>query len=184
MFVQFGEFTADTVNTHGFIGAVGTFNEATVRQATVGVSITHTPVETTVIKVVPACELGVVSGTAGVVILHVVDVVRLCVETCTFRVAVFGYLVEDILELIAMVAVAWLEGEVQQGTEADIIAVLVVRCFPQIDVFVIVGIIRAIERVFHIEISLIGVAVIHSSQHTDGTSAFGFPLAVVCHIQF
>ena len=73
MFVQFGEFTADTVNTHGFIGAVGTFNEATVRQVTVGVSITHTPVKTTVVKVVPACELGVVSGTAGVVILHVVD---------------------------------------------------------------------------------------------------------------
>lgn len=50
MLVQFGELTADTIDTHGFVCTVGTLDEAAVGQITVGIRITDAPVELIGIK--------------------------------------------------------------------------------------------------------------------------------------
>ena len=129
MLVQFGELTADTIDTHGFVCTVGTLDEAAVGQITVGIRITDAPVELIGIKRMFAGKLRVVCSAAGIVVFHIIDIIGLGVESGTFRIAVFGYLIENVLKFITVTAVSRLKGEIQHSAQTHIITVLVICCF-------------------------------------------------------
>ena len=184
MLVQFGELTADTIDTHGFVCTVGTLDEAAVGQITVGIRITDAPVELIGIKRMFAGKLRVVCSTAGIVVFHIIDIIGLGVESGTFRIAVFGYLIENVLKFITVTAVSRLKGEIQHSAQTHIITVLVICCFAQEYGFVIGCIVRTVKVIPHIQIRFISITVIYGCQHTIGTSALGFPFMVVRQIYF
>lgn len=97
---------------------------------------------------------------------------------------VFSNLVEDILKFIVMVAVRRLKREVEHGVQTYVIAVLIIRSFPQRDGFVVRDVVQTVEGILHIQIGLIAIAVVGGCQQTIRTSAFRLPPAVIRHIEF
>ena len=82
-----------------------------------------------------------------------------------------------------MVGAPGLEGEVEQGTQTDIIAILIICGLTHEDLLVVGGVVWAVERVLHVEISFVGIAVVHGSQHAEDASAFHFPAPIVAEVQ-
>lgn len=83
-----------------------------------------------------------------------------------------------------MVAVRRLKREVEHGVQTYVIAVLIIRSFPQRDGFVVRDVVQTVEGILHIQIGLIAIAVVGGCQQTIRTSAFRLPPAVIRHIEF
>ena len=117
----------------------------TVRQMTVGIRIPDTPVKGIASEGVLAGKLTGIS--AG------------------------SQLVEDVFELILVIAVLGKEGEVEHCSESHVIIILVVNRVTKIVRFVICRIIDAIEVVLHVLVGAVFVGIVQSSEHAECSSA-------------
>ena len=79
------------------------------------------PVEVVALKSVLACELSDIGGAAAIVVLGAALVVRLSTYTLTPSVTVVAQLVENVLELIAVIAIGAQHSEVEHCAQSHIV---------------------------------------------------------------
>ena len=146
----------------GFEGIVDEVFAAVGQQA-VGVGIAGAPIEVVALEGVFAGELAVVGGAAAVIVFGVLFVVVLGTDAGAVGIAVGAYLVEDVFEFKAVVVFGGDKREVEHGTDAGGVVELVVLTVAQVVAAVVLGIIGADERIFHVEECLVAVAVIEGT---------------------
>ena len=143
----------------------------TVRQMTVGIRIPDAPVKGVASEGVLAGKLTVICSSTAVVILCAPLQVRLGAHAFTPGISAGSQLVEDVLELILVVAVLGKEGEVEHRSESDIIIILVVNRVTKIVWLVVSRIIDAIEVVLHVLVGAVFVGIVQGGEHAECSSA-------------
>ena len=143
----------------------------TVRQMTVGIRIPDAPVKGIASEGVLAGKLTVICSSTAVVILCASLQVRLGAHAITPGISAGSQLVEDILELILVIAVLGKEGEVEHCSESHIIIILVVNRVTKIVRLVVSRIIDAIEVVLHVLVGAVFVGIVQGSEHAECSSA-------------
>ncbi len=143
----------------------------TVRQMTVGIRIPDAPIKGVASEGVLAGKLTVICSSTAVVILCASLQVRLCAHAISPGVSAGGQLVEDVLELILVVAVLREEGEVEHRSESHIVIILVVNGVTKIVWLVVHRIVDAIEVVLHVGVSAVFVGVVEGGEHAERSSA-------------
>ena len=143
----------------------------TVRQMTVGIRIPDAPVKGIASEGVLAGKLTVICSSTAVVILCASLQVRLGAHAITPGISAGSQLVEDVFELILVIAVLGKEGEVEHCSESHVIIILVVNRVTKIVRFVICRIIDAIEVVLHVLVGAVFVGIVQSSEHAECSSA-------------
>ena len=93
----------------------------------VGIRIPDAPVKGVASEGVLAGKLTVICSSTAVVILCAPFQVRLGAHAFTPGISAGSQLVEDVLELILVVAVLGKEGEVEHCSESDVVIILVVN---------------------------------------------------------
>ena len=150
MLVQAGELSAYAVDAHSLLCAVCALYETPVRQVAVCIGIARTPVYLVFCKCVATGKLGVVCCSGGVVILHIVYIVRLSIKAHTLCVTVLGDLIKDIFPLVIVAVILGTQGEVEHCAQAHIVAVLVICSLSKGHRLVVGGVVWSVERVLHI----------------------------------
>ena len=168
--VETGKFACDVVSGRecenaGFERVIYEIFAAVGQQA-VGIGISCTPIEIIVFECMFTRKLSVVGRAAAIIVLGIFFVIVLRTDAGTVGIAVGTYLVEDVFELEAVVFVFGNERYVQQRTYAGCMVVLIVDTASQIIAAVVVGIVSAEHRIFHIEVGFETVAVIDGSDKT------------------
>ena len=143
----------------------------TVRQMTVGIRIPDAPIKGVASEGVLAGKLTVICSSTAVVILCASLQVRLCAHAISPGVTAGSQLVEDVLELILVVAVLREEGEVEHRSESNIIIILVVNGVTKIVRFVVHRIVDAIEVVLHVGVGAVFVSIVEGGEHAECSSA-------------
>ena len=143
----------------------------TVRQMTVGIRIPDTPVKGIASEGVLAGKLTVICSSTAVVILCASLQVRLGAHAITPGISAGSQLVEDVLELILVVAVLGKEGEVEHCSESHVIIILVVNRVTKIVRLVVSRIIDAIEVVLHVLVGAVFVGIVQGGEHAECSSA-------------
>ena len=143
----------------------------TVRQMTVGIRIPDTPVKGIASEGVLAGKLTVICSSTAVVILCASLQVRLGAHAFTPGISAGSQLVEDVLELILVVAVLGKEGEVEHRSESHVIIILVVNRVTKIVRLVVSRIIDAIEVVLHVLVGAVFVGIVQGGEHAECSSA-------------
>ena len=143
----------------------------TVRQMAVGIRIPDAPVKGIASEGVLAGKLTVICSSTAVVILCASLQVRLGAHAFTPGISARSQLVEDVLELILVVAVLGKEGEVEHRSESDIIIILVVNRMTKIVRLIVGRIIDAIEVVLHVLVGAVFVGIVQGSEHAECSSA-------------
>ena len=134
---------------------------------TVGIRIPDTPVKGIAGEGVLAGKLTVICSSTAVVILSTSLQVRLCAHTVTPGISACSQLVEDVLELVLVVAVLGEEGEVEHGSESDIIIILVVDRMTQVVGLVVSCIVDTKEVVLHLLVGAIFIGVVQCGKHAE-----------------
>ena len=96
--------------------------------------------------------------------------IRLGTHALTPSVAGGGKLVEDVLQLILVVAVLREEGEVEHGSEPNIIVVLLVCGMALVVGLVVHCVVDSLEVVLHIAVGAILVGVVKGGEQTECSS--------------
>ena len=96
--------------------------------------------------------------------------IALCVYSLTPCVAVGGKLVEDVFQLILVVAVLRKEGKVEHGSKAHIIVILVVYGVAQIVGAVVGDIVYTKEVVLHVAECALLVGVVECGEQSERTT--------------
>ena len=155
---------------------------AAVGDVAVGVAVAAAPLYLVVAQGVLARDLSVVGCAAAVVVLGRTLQVGLGRHAVTPCVAVVAYLVEDVLELILVVAALGEEREVDHGAHADIVVELVVGAVAQVVVAVVGHVVHAEEVVLHILIGAELVGVVGRGYHAQFAGA-EVPVASQAHAE-
>ena len=155
----------------------------TVRQMAVGIRIPDAPVKGIASEGVLAGKLTVICSSTAVVILCASLQVRLGTHAITPGISAGSQLVEDVLELILVIAVLGKEGEVEHCSESHVIIILVVNRVTKIVRLVVCRIIDAIEVVLHVLVGAVFVGIVHGGEHAECSSA-EHPAAVEACCQF
>ena len=182
VFVQSGELAADVVargQTYAF-GVQGIVERIahSVGQQAVGIGVAGIPVPAQPVCDILARELRVVGGAGAVVILCAADLVALCVKSLALGVALLAQLVEDILPFVASVSAGRHKGQVEQGTQACIVIVLLVGGVAQVDAAVMLLVVSTIQGVEHGCVGAVGIAVIERCEQRDQSAVAQFARAV------
>ena len=111
-------------------------------------------------------QLGVVGDTAAIVVLGTYLVVRLSVNARAVGITLVGETVEDVLQLILVVARLGEQGEVEHGSNASVVVILVVGGVAQVVAAVVGRVIHAEEVVDHVAVRPRFVSIVDSSHHT------------------
>ncbi len=135
----------------------------------VGIRIAEFPVEIIISERVLASELAVVRGSATVVVFCASLQVGLCAHTVTPCIAASGKLVEDVLQLVLVVAVLREQCEVEHRAKSYVVVVLVVNGVTQVVRLVVHRIINAIEVVLHVCVCAVLVGVVDSSEQSESS---------------
>ena len=114
-----------------------------------------------------AGKLTVICSSTAVVILSTSLQVRLCAHTVTPGISARSQLVEDVLELVLVVAVLGEDGEVEHGSESDIIIILVVDRMTQIVGLVVSSIVDTKEVVLYLLVGAIFIGVVQCGKHAE-----------------
>ncbi len=140
---------------------------AAVGQPAVGIGVAGTPVKGLRTNGVAAGELCGVGGAAAVIVFGRPLIFRLRAEALAGGVSAVAELVEDVLPLKLVVPRRAEPGQVEHGTKAVVLVILVVGREAQGVHTVVVGVVSSIEVVDHVAIDPILVGVVEGSEQPE-----------------
>jgi len=147
------------------VGAVCELDQPSVRHVPVGIGITGTPVpKGGGAEFMPPCKLGVECVAGGVIIFHVLNVVRLRVESRAVGITVLDDSVIDVLPFKTVSVVLREEREIEQCAKFEVIGILVVGRFAEIYGAVVGHIVWPVKGILHIKKSAVCVREIYACQ--------------------